>query len=78
MNDASHASNERFVGNWMWLFPAAYLGHIVEEDWAGFNDWIARVCQVESSDSYFLYWNFLALLGMAVGVCLVLRTRSYR
>jgi hypothetical protein len=78
MSDASPTRVERFTGNWMWLFPVAYLVHIAEEHWSGFNDWIAKLWQVESSDAYFLIWNFLALLGMAVSVSRVLKTKSWR
>lgn len=78
MNDASPTRDERFIGNWMWLFPVAYLGHIAEEYLADFNDWIAKFCHVESSDFYFLSWNFAALLGMVFGVLFVLKKKSYR
>jgi hypothetical protein len=78
MSDASPTREERFTGNWMWLFPVAYLFHILEEHWADFNGWVAELWQVESSDAYFLIWNFMALLGMTVSVCLVLKTKSWR
>lgn len=78
INAANPRRDERFIGNWMWLFPVAYLGHIAEEHWADFNAWIARFWQVESSDTYFLLWNFAAVLGMVVGVLLVLKTKSCR
>jgi hypothetical protein len=50
----------------------------VEEYWGGFPDWIARFWGVESSLSNFLSWNGGALFMMAVGVALVLKTKSYR
>ena len=76
--EASPRRAESFTGNWAWLFPASYLVHILEEYWGGFPAWIARFWGVESSLSNFLSWNVGALLMMAVGVALVLKTKSYR
>lgn len=71
-------SNDSFTGSWAWLFPASYLVHIVEEYWGGFPAWIERFWGVESSSGNFLSWNGGALVMMAVGVMLVLKTKSYR
>lgn len=76
--EASPRRADSFTGNWAWLFPASYLVHIVEEYWGGFPAWIARFWGVESSLSNFLSWNVGALVMMAVGVVLVLKTKSYR
>jgi hypothetical protein len=78
---AVQALSERkdsFAGGWAWLFPATYLVHIAEEYWAGFPAWIARWWGVESSPAHFLAWNGGALVMMAVGLILVLKTLSYR
>ena len=78
MNDAGPTRDDKFIGNWMWLFPVAYLLHIVEEYWADFNGWVEKLWQVESSDRYFLIWNGIALVAMAVSVSRVLKTKSWR
>jgi hypothetical protein len=75
---AGQTSTESFTGMWAWLFPASYLVHIAEEYWGGFPAWIARFWGVESSLGNFLSWNGGALIMMAVGVALTLKTKSYR
>ncbi|HKR01032.1 MAG TPA: HXXEE domain-containing protein [Pyrinomonadaceae bacterium] len=76
--EAGPTSTDTFTGNWAWLFPLSYLVHIAEEYWGGFPAWIARFWDVESSSSNFLSWNGGALIMMALGVALSLRTKSYR
>ena len=76
--EASLTRTDSFTGSWAWLFPAAYLIHILEEYWGGFPAWIARFWGVESSLSNFLSWNGGAWVMMIVGVVLVLTTKSYR
>ena len=76
--EANPNRTESFTGSWAWLFPISYLVHIAEEYWGGFPAWIARFWGVESSLSNFLSWNGGAWIMMAVGVALVLRTKSYR
>lgn len=62
----------------MWLFPAFYLLHITEEYFGGFQQWISRIWDVESSNANFLIWNGVAFLLMITGIVLVFRTRSLR
>jgi hypothetical protein len=76
--EARPMSTESFTGKWAWLFPISYLVHIAEEYWGGFPAWIARFWGVESSLDNFLSWNGGALMMMAVGVALALKTKSYR
>jgi hypothetical protein len=76
--EANATRHESFTGSWAWLFPLTYLVHIAEEYWGGFPAWIARFWGVESSSGNFLSWNGGALVMMAVGVWLVLKTKSYR
>lgn len=76
--EASPTRTESFAGSWAWLFPFAYLIHIVEEYWVGFPAWVARFWGVESSGANFLIWNGAAWVLMCVGVILMLRTKSYR
>jgi hypothetical protein len=65
---------------WVWLYPATYAIHILEELWGGegFTAWLARVVGVKLELRQFLLWNVLALLLMAVGVALTLRFRHLR
>jgi hypothetical protein len=76
--NASPTHNDKFTGNWAWLFPTTYLVHIMEEYWGNFPAWIARFWGVESSLTNFLSWNGGALVMMTVGIILVLKTKSYR
>jgi hypothetical protein len=76
--EATQTHARSFTGNWAWLFPISYLIHIAEEYWGGFPTWIARFWGVESPLSNFLSWNVGALIMMALGVAVALRTKSYR
>ena len=76
--EAAQTQTLSFTGNWAWLFPISYLVHIAEEYWGGFPAWIARFWGVESSLSNFLSWNVGALIMMALGVAVALKTKSYR
>jgi hypothetical protein len=76
--EATQTRTRSFTGNWAWLFPISYLIHIAEEYWGGFPAWIARFWGVESSLSNFLSWNVGALIMMALGVVVALKTKSYR
>lgn len=78
MDDSSQRRDERLIGNWMWVFPIAYLFHIVEEHFAGFNEWVEGRWQIKSTDLYFLAWNLIAAFGMAYGVRLAMKRRSFR
>jgi hypothetical protein len=65
---------------WVWLYPATYAIHILEELWGGegFTAWLARIAGVELAAQQFLDWNALALLLMSAGVLLTLRWRHLR
>jgi hypothetical protein len=65
---------------WVWLYPATYAIHILEECWggAGFTAWLANVASVELAAEKFLVWNALALLLMGASVPLTLRFRHLR
>lgn len=63
---------------WLWLFPATYTLHILEEAWSGetFPRWISRVASVEFTTHEFWWLNGLALAAMAgaIFVCPAKRT----
>lgn len=71
-------SQPAFVGNWAWLFPLTYLGHIAEEFWggAGFYRWIARVAGAELSAQTFLNLNAIFWVVMTTAVAIALWTHA--
>lgn len=73
-------SNPRFrtppspTGTWLWLFPATYLAHIVEELVADFPSWLRRISGTAFNPGQFLALNAAAWLVMCAAV-LVARSR---
>lgn len=55
---------------WVWLFPATYVLHIVEEYRGGFYVWLSRVAGVDLSREDFLAINAAALVVMTGGIAL--------
>ena len=52
---------------WIWLFPATYVLHIIEEYRGGFHLWLSRVAGVDLSREDFLAINVIALVVMTAG-----------
>jgi hypothetical protein len=64
---------------WVWLFPATYLVHIVEEFLAaeGFPAWVSRHAGFDVTVTEFLLVNAVALALMSICSVLVLRRPSF-
>lgn len=71
-----HATPETFVGPWVLLFPATYLGHIAEEYWGGFAGRTAELTGLAVPEAAFLAANALFWVLMSGAVALVLRRPS--
>ena len=64
----------------VWLFPATYLLHLVEEYFAGggFPAWAARALGAVFTNAEFVAWNVFALLLMCAAAWLVRRHANLR
>lgn len=64
---------------WLWLYPATYLIHILEEYGAGegFPQWSSRVTGTPFSTSRFLLLSGLACFLMLIGTYLAGRHRNF-
>jgi hypothetical protein len=80
MSTETRSGERSWPAAWVWLYPATYAIHILEELWGGrgFSAWLAGVAGVELAAEKFLVWNALALLLMGASVPFTLRFRHLR
>ncbi len=57
-----------FVKRWMWLFPAIYLFHMLEEYYGGFYTWLARLIEAEPPPLQFPVLDTFFLIVMIAGI----------
>ena len=64
----------------MWLYPASYLLHIIEELWGGdgFVAWFSKAFSRGLTDRSFLTLNCLALALLTAGIILILKGAPLR
>jgi hypothetical protein len=65
-------------GQWLWLFPATYLAHILEEAFAGerFHIWIGRIADRRLSFRTFLALNGLFFAAMVIAIIVLQASRA--
>lgn len=80
MIKAANPSPKRLFEDWIWLFPATYLIHAMEEYWCGegFYRWAARIIGGGMTPSQFIVINSFGLLLMVAGILIFRRTPSVR
>ena len=71
---------KRLFETWVWLFPATYLIHAMEEYWGGegFYRWMKRIVGWEMTPSEFVNINTTAWLLMIGSILVFRRTPSIR
>jgi hypothetical protein len=67
------------VGPWLWLFPATYIVHILEEALAGerFHRWIGRVLHRALTLRAFLALNAVLLAAMVAATIAIRAGRAF-
>ena len=80
MIKAANPSPKRLFEDWIWLFPATYLIHAMEEYWCGegFYRWAARIMGRGMTPSQFIVINSFAWLLMVAGILIFRKTPSVR
>jgi hypothetical protein len=61
----------------LWLFPGAYVAHLIEEGLGGFPLWFARVAGQPLPDPAFAAINAAGLIAMVVAVGLAARRDAH-
>lgn len=68
---------QKYIGNWIWLYPVSFMIHILEEYYGGigFYNWLAHL-GMEISAIRWLAVNIFFLFIMAVAIILVKNNRN--
>jgi hypothetical protein len=80
MSEAADTAQGRLFENWIWLFPATYLIHAMEEYWCGegFYRWAVRIFGRELTPEQFITINSFGWLLMTGAVIVFRKTPSVR
>jgi hypothetical protein len=80
MITAADSSPKRLFEDWIWLFPATYLIHAMEEYWCGegFYRWAARIIGWGMTPAQFVWINGTAWLLMVASILVFRKTPSVR
>jgi hypothetical protein len=80
MIKADATSRKRLFEDWIWLFPATYLIHAMEEYWGGegFYRWVARIIGRGMTPEQFIWINSFGWMLMVVTIVALRKTPSVR